>query len=153
MAAADKRKLDGMEAGADRTTTTTSLMATVQGVPLDGTVGPVLVEMIDSQKNYFANSIAEINSNLPISSWPGCKLHYTRWTGTVVAGQVTLLGSALAPEGHDIVALFFSPLSNVHIAMFRQGDNVYAWSENYTGEFVYDVLMLIYPANAQAQKQ
>ena len=94
-----------------------------------------------------------INSNLPIDSWPGCKLHYTRWTGTVVAGQVTLLGSALAPEGHDIVALFFSPLSNVHIAMFRQGDNVYAWSENYTGEFVYDVLMLIYPANAQAQKQ
>lgn len=64
-----------------------------------------------------------------------------------------MLGTASAPEGYDIVALFFSPLANVHITMSRQGDNVYAWSENYTGEFVYDVLMLIYPANAQARKQ
>ena len=125
------------------------MMATEKGFFMDARLGPVIQRELDTLKE----RVGEINSNLPISSWPGCKLHYTRWTGTVAAGQVTLLGTALAPEGHDIVALFFSPLSNVHIAMFRQGDNVYAWSENYTGDFVYDVLMLIYPANAQARKQ
>ncbi len=101
MAAADKRKLDGMEAGADRTTTTTSLMATVQGVPLDGTVGPVLVEMIDSQKNYFANSIAEINSNL--SGLSGFRIAYFGKTFTFDES-----GESVVTEAGDITEAYVS---------------------------------------------
>lgn len=160
--AAAETSSDAIKSGVNILTTLSnikkSFSAIIQGLKILGTnVGMIqgITSDLNEQSDYIAASskaVHTLNSNLPIDSWPGCKLHYTRWTGTVVAGQVTLLGTALAPEGHDIVALFFSPLVNVHIAMFRQGDNVYAWSENYTGEFVYDALMLIYPANAQAQK-
>lgn len=85
-----------------------------------------------------------LNGNLPIENYSMCKMRYYRWGGTVTAGKISLLGSAVVPEGRTLVALFMSPICNVHINMSAQGDKIYAWSESYSGAFTYDVLMLLH---------
>ena len=70
MSAADNRKLDGIEEGADRTRTITNMMATVPGTPLDATVATVIQGELDELKGM----VAEINSNL--GSLSGFRIAY-----------------------------------------------------------------------------
>lgn len=64
MSNADKGKLDGIEEGANKTITTTSLMVTVPGISMDAMVGAMLVERINSQNSDFTDRIAGITNDL-----------------------------------------------------------------------------------------
>lgn len=65
------------------------------------------------------------------------------WYGNVTAGQTVDLGVASIPEGKDLIAIFLSPRATVHISMTYYNGHVYAYSETFTGEFTYDVLMIL----------
>ncbi len=58
------KKLDGIEDGANRLTTTTSLLATKPGTALDATAAPVIIEKIDSQSSDFTKALDRINDKL-----------------------------------------------------------------------------------------
>ncbi len=95
-----------------------------------------------------ANAVKELNSNLQkchINSDINLEMLYFRWSGNVAAGQTVSLGSFghLIPTGKSFVCMFMTPLATLHISLSYFGDNVYAYSENYSGTFEYDVLMVV----------
>lgn len=65
------------------------------------------------------------------------------WHGNVTAGQTADLGVASIPEGKDLIAIFLNPRANLHISMSYLDGHVYAYSETFTGELTYDVLMVL----------
>lgn len=65
------------------------------------------------------------------------------WHGNVTAGQTADLGVASIPEGKDLIAIFLNPRANLHISMSYLDGHVYAYSETFTGEINYDVLMIL----------
>lgn len=82
------------------------------------------------------NSIATKISGLSI-----CVIN--TWTGNVTAGQTVDFGAAIIPEGKNLIAIFLSPRATVHISMSYYNGHVYAYSETFTGEITYDVLMIL----------
>lgn len=73
------------------------------------------------------------------------QLHHRMLTGTVEAGKVTTFGSFMdnVPPNTKVIGAFFAPLSTVHISITRYGDQVFAYSETYTGQIYYDALFLV----------
>lgn len=71
-------------------------------------------------------------------------LHF-RWGGNVVAGQTVGLGSfeANIPSGKSLIGIFLTPIANVHVTMSYFGYGIYAYSESYSGNMHYDVLMIV----------
>lgn len=65
------------------------------------------------------------------------------WHGNVTAGQTVDLGVANIPEGKELIAIFLNPRANLHISMSYYAGHVYAYSETFTGELTYDVLMVL----------
>ena len=67
----------------------------------------------------------------------------TTWHGNVIGGQTVDFGAATIPEGKNLIAIFLSPRATVHISMSYYNGHVYAYSEPFTGEINYDVLMIL----------
>ena len=70
---------------------------------------------------------------------------YFRWPGIVTSGQTVSLGSfaSQVPTGKSFVCMFMTPIANLHISLSYIDGNIYAYSENYSGGFNYDVLMVV----------
>ena len=92
--------------------------------------------------------INTLNSNLlkcHINGNGNIEMLYFRWGGDLVAGKTVGLGSfeSNIPSGKTLIGMFFTPLADVHVSMSYLGYGVYAYSESYSGNFVYDVLMIV----------
>lgn len=70
-------------------------------------------------------------------------LYVATWSGNVIGGQTVDFGAAIIPEGKKLIAIFLSPRATVHISMAYYNGHVYAYSETFTGEMNYDVLMIL----------
>ena len=95
-----------------------------------------------------ANAVKELNSNLQKCHINGditYEILYFRWNGNVTSGQTVSLGSfeSQVPTGKSFVCMFMTPIANLHVSLSYIGYNVYAYSENYSGTFEYDVLMVV----------
>ena len=68
-----------------------------------------------------------------------------RWSGIVTAGQTVSLGSYVnqVPSGKSFVGMFLTPIANTHVSLSYIDGNIYAYSENYSGAFNYDALMVV----------
>ena len=73
----------------------------------------------------------------------GISLYVATWHGNVIGGQTVDFGAANIPEGKNLIAIFLSPRASVHISMSYYDGHVYAYSETFTGELTYDVLMVL----------
>ena len=105
-------------------------------------------EILIPKVNELVEGLNNANSNLQkchINGDVKLEMLYFRWSGNVTAGQTVSLGSFghLIPTGKRFVCVFMTPLATLHISLSYFGDNVYAYSENYSGTFEYDVLMVV----------
>lgn len=74
------------------------------------------------------------------------KLIYYQWSGNVIGGQTVDFGNYedSVPSGYNFIGMFLTPKATVHISMSYYNGHVYAYSENFTGDIYYDVLILVY---------
>ena len=98
----------------------------------DTNIGEVVGEL--NQKMYFKPNMAGMTD---------ISLYVAPWSGNVIAGQTVDFGAAIIPEGKNLIAIFLSPRATVHISMTYYNGHVYAYSETFTGEINYDVLMIL----------
>ena len=71
------------------------------------------------------------------------KLMYFKWYGNAIAGQTVEFGSFSVPSGYNFVGMLLTPHASLHISMSYLNNHIYAYSETYTGEVHYDVLMIL----------
>ena len=95
-----------------------------------------------------ALAVKELNSNLlkcHINGNINIEMLYFRWTGNVVAGQTVSLGSfgSSIPSGKSLIGMFLTPIANLHISMSYMSYDIYAYSDTFSGNFAYDVLMIV----------
>ena len=82
-------------------------------------------------------------TNAFIGQNPNVRLTHFVWSGMAVAGQVSNMGTFSIPDGaQTMFGLLLTPRTSTHISMGWNGQNVFAYSETYSGEFYYDALML-----------
>ena len=98
----------------------------------DTNIGEVVGEL--NQKMYFKPNMVGMTD---------ISLYVAPWSGNVIAGQTVDFGAAIIPEGKNLIAIFLSPRATVHISMTYYNGHVYAYSETFTGEINYDVLMIL----------
>lgn len=67
------------------------------------------------------------------------------WAGTVIAGQTVSFGrfDHLIPDGTEFLSLFLTPISSYHISMSYCENEIYAYSETFSGSIEYKALMLV----------
>lgn len=105
-------------------------------------------EILIPKVNELVEGLNNANSNLQKCHINGdirLEMLYFRWSGNVTSGQTVSLGSfeSLIPTGKSFVCMFMTPIANRHISLSYIDYNVYAYSENYSGGFNYDVLMVV----------
>lgn len=96
----------------------------------------------------FLSFLPHQNSNLlkcHVNGSANYEILYFRWCGTVTAGQTVDFGNFFdnIPTGKSLVGLFLTPKCTIHISMSYYDYNVFAYSESYSGEIYYDVLMIV----------
>lgn len=73
----------------------------------------------------------------------GIYFYVATWSGNVIAGQTVNFGAANIPEGKSLITMFLTPRATLHISMSYYNMSIYAYSETFTGEITYDVLMIL----------
>lgn len=136
MTASDKTKLDGIAAGANKTTLTKSLAVTEEGVSaLDGTVGKILDDKISElNDNLTAKLPGEIKV---IAEGSGADVKYYAQLGADAASK-KLLGNltgrfhlSLCPSGAQKRYIHFPTLGrNIHIWMLEANTNMVVYGVN-----------------------
>lgn len=107
----------------------------------------------NSQAGMMAGALAvkaireELNQNMSFKpsmlSSAGIYFYVVTWSGNVIAGQTVNFGAANIPEGKSLIAMFLTPRATLHISMSYYNMSIYAYSETFTGEITYDVLMIL----------
>ena len=78
-----------------------------------------------------------------ISQDPSIRITRYTWSGNAVGGQMVKLGEFTPPDGATTVfGVFLSPRANMPMYMTRYGYSIYVYSNEYSGNFEYDVLMV-----------
>lgn len=92
-------------------------------------------------------AVDELNQNMSFKpsmlSSAGIYFYVATWNGNVIAGQTVNFGAANIPEGKSLIAMFLTPRATLHISMSYYNMSIYAYSETFTGEITYDVLMIL----------
>ena len=106
----------------------------------DGTVTGIL--------SFLKSSLDTTNSNLlkcHINGDANIEMLYFKWSGVVKAGQTVNFGDFTAniPDGKSFFGLFLTPKCTIHISMSYYDNCIFAYSESFTGEIYYDVLMIV----------
>lgn len=91
--------------------------------------------------------VGELNQNMSFKpsmlSSAGIYFYVATWSGNVIAGQTVNFGAANIPEGKSLITMFLTPRATLHISMSYYNMSIYAYSETFTGEITYDVLMIL----------
>lgn len=105
-------------------------------------------EILIPKVNELVEGLNNANSNLlkcHINGDASIEILYFKWSGVVTAGQTVNFGDFTAniPTGKSLFGLFLTPKCTIHISMSYYDNCIFAYSESFSGEIYYDVLMIV----------
>ena len=106
----------------------------------------VLGSLTTTDKSSLVAAINELNSKMQgafISQDPSIRITRYTWSGNAVGGQMVELGEITPPDGATTVfGVFLSPRATTPMYMTRYGYSIYVYSNGYSGNFEYDILVV-----------
>ena len=69
----------------------------------------------------------------------------TAWSGYLTAGQTVVVGSPSLPNDVvTVLGIFTKPRTDLGhpVSIIYENELIYGYSPNYTGEFIYDVIIV-----------